>query len=247
MLTAEQELARRTRRSFIGLGVGAVAAFGAWKWLNLPNDVEGDIPPHLRRVLGFNERVVRKAVYGNDHLVPVFPKSAIGKLKENGDIGLKTDIDLAAWRLEVAPIGPADAIAMLTMEDVKALPKFEQTFEFKCVEGWSTVTSFAGARLGDFTAKYAAGSEKAAFVGMRTPDEDYYVGIDMPSALHPQTLLAYEMNGEPLTLPHGAPLRLVVPVKYGIKNIKRIGRIEYTNERPADYWAAVGYDYYAGL
>jgi len=55
------------------------------------------------------------------------------------------------------------------------------------------------------------------------------------------------MNGEPLTLPHGAPLRLVVPVKYGIKNIKRIGRIEYTNERPADYWAAVGYDYYAGL
>jgi DMSO/TMAO reductase YedYZ molybdopterin-dependent catalytic subunit len=69
----------------------------------------------------------------------------------------------------------------------------------------------------------------------------------MPSALHPQTLLAYEMNGAPLTDKHGAPLRLVMPVKYGIKNIKRIGRIEYTNERPADYWAEQGYDYYSGL
>ena len=79
------------------------------------------------------------------------------------------------------------------------------------------------------------------------PAEDYYVGIDMPSALHPQTLLAYEMNGKTLEDRHGAPLRLVVPVKYGIKNIKRIGKIAYTNEQPADYWAEQGYDYYSGL
>jgi len=82
---------------------------------------------------------------------------------------------------------------------------------------------------------------------MVTPDKGYYVGLDMPSALHPQTLLAYEMNGAPLEDGHGAPLRLVVPVKYGIKNIKRIGRIEYTNQRPPDYWAEQGYDYYSGL
>jgi DMSO/TMAO reductase YedYZ molybdopterin-dependent catalytic subunit len=82
---------------------------------------------------------------------------------------------------------------------------------------------------------------------MKTPDEEYYVSIDMPGALHPQTLLAYEMNGAPLTAKHGAPLRLVVPVKYGIKNIKQIGRIEYTNSRPDDYWAERGYDWYAGL
>lgn len=69
----------------------------------------------------------------------------------------------------------------------------------------------------------------------------------MPSALHPQTLLAYEMNGKPLEAGHGAPLRLAIPVKYGIKNIKRIGSIEYTDERPKDYWAERGYDWYAGL
>jgi DMSO/TMAO reductase YedYZ molybdopterin-dependent catalytic subunit len=82
---------------------------------------------------------------------------------------------------------------------------------------------------------------------MWTPGKDYYVGVDMPSALHPQSLLAYEMNGKPLEDRHGAPLRLVMPVKYGIKNIKRIGRIAYVNERPADYWAEQGYDYYSGL
>jgi DMSO/TMAO reductase YedYZ molybdopterin-dependent catalytic subunit len=66
-------------------------------------------------------------------------------------------------------------------------------------------------------------------------------------ALHPQTLLAYEMNGQPLSPDHGAPLRLVTPLKYGIKQIKQIGRITYTNARPRDYWHEQGYDYYAGL
>ena len=82
---------------------------------------------------------------------------------------------------------------------------------------------------------------------MKTPNKEYYVGVDMPSALHPQTLLAYEMNGAPLTDDHGAPLRLMTPVKYGIKNIKRIGSIEFTTTRPDDYWAERGYDWYAGL
>ena len=84
-------------------------------------------------------------------------------------------------------------------------------------------------------------------MSLATPDQVYYVGLDLPSALHPQTLLAYEMNGQALTSEHGSPLRLVIPVKYGIKNIKRVGSIRFTNERPADYWAEQGYDWYAGL
>jgi hypothetical protein len=75
---------------------------------------------------------------------------------------------------------------------------------------------------------------------------EYYVGLDIASALHPQTLLCYEMNGQPLTPQHGAPLRLVIPVKFGIKNLKRIGTIRFTDVRPADYWAERGYDWYAG-
>ncbi len=69
----------------------------------------------------------------------------------------------------------------------------------------------------------------------------------MPSAMHPQTLLAYEVNEKPLPLEHGQPLRLIIPVKYGTKNLKRIGSISFSNERPPDYWAEQGYDYYSGL
>jgi DMSO/TMAO reductase YedYZ molybdopterin-dependent catalytic subunit len=85
------------------------------------------------------------------------------------------------------------------------------------------------------------------YVGMVTPDKAYYVGLDMPSAMHPQTLLAYEMNGKPLPVKHGQPLRLIIPVKYGIKNLKRIGTISFSDERLPDYWAEQGYDYYSGL
>lgn len=243
---AEAEIRRRSRRAFTVLGVGAVAGVTGLAFLNKDGE-EGDIPPALRGILGMNERVVRSTLYSNTHLVRTYPPSAIGDIKENGDVGMDDDIDLAAWRLNVIPYGKSAALAPLTMDDVRALPRYEEIIDFKCVEGWSCVTKFAGARLSDFTAKFAPGSEKAQCVGMKTPDEEYYVGIDMPSALHPQTLLAYEMNGKPLEDEHGAPLRLAIPVKYGIKNIKRIGTIEYTDTKPDDYWAERGYDWYAGL
>ncbi len=226
-LTPEQELRRRSRRSFVALGVGAVVVGGAWEWVNSA-PLEDEIPGPLRRVLGFNERVVRTALYNEGHLVRTYPASAIGKLKVNGKIGMEMPVDLADWCLDLAPMGGGPE-RKLALDDVRSLPRHEETIDFKCVEGWSTVTQFAGARLSDFTARFAPGSERASFVGMWTPSKDYYVGVDMPSALHPQTLLAYEMNGQPLEDRHGAPLRLLIPVKYGIKNIKRIGRIAYTN------------------
>ena len=65
--------------------------------------------------------------------------------------------------------------------------------------------------------------------------------------MHPQTVLAYEMNDQPLDLKNGAPLRLVIPIKYGVKSLKRIGRIFFSDEKPADYWAEQGYDWWAGL
>lgn len=148
---------------------------------------------------------------------------------------------------------------LLTLADIQALPRVEMTIEFKCIEGWSTIVHWAGARLADFIAHYQPQTRSntapdarnrpqdlVRYVSMVTPDGGYYVGLDMPSALHLQTLLAYEMNGQPLTLPHGAPLRLVTPTKYGIKQIKRIGRIAFTDKRPADFWAERGYDWYAG-
>jgi DMSO/TMAO reductase YedYZ molybdopterin-dependent catalytic subunit len=242
----ERDIARRTRRAFMVMGTTAAAGVTGWALLNHGGE-EGDIPPGLRGILGFNERVVRSTLYGNTHLAKTYPVSAIGKIKANGDVGLDPDESGAEWHLDVTPFGASTPSAKLTIAEIRALPRYEETIDFKCVEGWSTVTQFAGARLADFTAKFAPGSERAQCVGMKTPDEEYYVGLDMPSALHPQTLIAWEMNGQPLTPEHGAPLRLVIPVKYGIKNIKRIGSIEYTDTRPTDYWAERGYDWYAGL
>jgi hypothetical protein len=245
--TPEQELARRSRRSFLALGAGTLGAAAGGYWIHSLLGAD-DIPSSLRTVLGINERVVRTTLYSDGHLARTYPASAIGKIKVNGEIGMEEPIDPAEWCLDLAPLKTTGGSERtLAIADIRSLPRYEETIDFKCVEGWSTVTQFAGARISDFTAKFAPGSEKAAYVGMRTPSKDYYVGVDMPSALHPQSLLAYEMNGEPLADRHGAPLRLVMPVKYGIKNIKRIGRIEYTNERPADYWAEQGYDYYSGL
>jgi Oxidoreductase molybdopterin binding domain len=149
---------------------------------------------------------------------------------------------------------------LLTMADVRKLPHVEMVTEFKCIEGWSEIVYWGGARLRDFLAAFPrrAGSgnrlhptELATgipkYVGFETPDGQYYVGIELEVALHPQTLLAYELNGQPLTPDHGAPLRLVTPLKYGIKQLKQIGRIVYTDGRPHDYWHEQGYDYYAGL
>ncbi len=148
---------------------------------------------------------------------------------------------------------------LLTLDDIKSLPRVEMTTELKCIEGWSVVVNWTGARFSDFINKFQPATRDGSqpnvanqpdnllpYVSMVTPDGGYYVGMDMPSILHPQTLLAYEMNGAPLTLEHGAPLRLVTPTKYGIKQIKRIGRISFTDARPADYWAERGYDWYSG-
>jgi DMSO/TMAO reductase YedYZ molybdopterin-dependent catalytic subunit len=110
------------------------------------------------------------------------------------------------------------------------------------------VQKWAGARFSDFTKKFLPpGAGLTDYVYMATDGEDYFVGLDMKSALHPQTLLAWEQNDKALTYEHGAPLRLIIPVKYGIKNLKRIGLIRYTNQRPRDYWYEQGYDWFAGL
>jgi DMSO/TMAO reductase YedYZ molybdopterin-dependent catalytic subunit len=113
------------------------------------------------------------------------------------------------------------------------------------------VTTWGGVRLADFVAAHDLGRRRGdvwyPYLSLATHDGGYYVGLDTPSALHPQTLLCDRLNDEPLTASHGGPLRLVVTVKYGIKNIKWLGRMHFREDRPADYWAERGYDWYAGL
>jgi len=166
--------------------------------------------------------------------------------RHNSDIGSDGKFDVAAWKLQVTRItGEKLAIGI---DEIKALPKTDIVYDFKCVEGWDQIQHWGGVRFIDFVDHFGLTAEtQLNYVGMATPDKGYYVGLDMPSAMHPQTILAYELNEKPLPFNHGLPLRLIIPVKYGIKNLKRIGTITFSNHRPPDYWAEEGYDYYSGL
>lgn len=255
MKTPEEHMRALSRRSFLWAGFAALGATGVWQAiLRSPRD-KGMLAP-LRGVNEFN-REVWERLFRENSRAPEFDKRLAGS-RYNSNIGLTSELDPAQWRLRVEGLHTGDRL--LTLDDIKRLPRVEQTTEFKCIEGWSQIMTFAGARMIDFARAYgpklrskqAPGSDLVAsevvpYVWMETPDGKYFVGLDTPSALHPQSLLAYEMNGAPLEEKHGAPLRLVIPVKYGIKNIKRIGRIRFTDVQPRDYWHEDGYDWYAGL
>ena len=238
----DSEMRRRTRRSFVVAAITSAVGYAGFRWLKTRPAVEG-LPKPLRGLLRFNDRVSEK-LFNPNRRIPQLPSSAITPRgpRLNGDIGLGTVIDQNDWRLH---IGGTDLA--FTLADLRALPEVTQVTPLNCIEGWTTVARWTGVRLSDFTDRFFPRGRQNSFVGLSTPSGDYYVGLDAPSAFHPQTLLCYTINGEPLTAQHGAPLRLLIPTKYGIKNLKRIGHLHYSNERPADYWAEQGYDWYAGF
>ena len=197
-------------------------------------------------MLDANARLNQQALFSDQHLSPDFPPERIQAIRANGDFGLEPPLDPASWRLVLTPWRAA-VPQQFTMADIRQLRKIEYTAEFRCIEGWSSIVRWGGVPFKEFAAQFAPGSQGAAYVSLATPDQEYYVGIDMASMLHPQTMLCFEKNGQPLETAHGAPLRLIIPVKYGIKNIKRIGSISFSHQPPPDYWAEDGYDYYAGL
>jgi len=261
---AKRRMRSLSRRGFLIGGAAAVFGYVGYGWLKQPENF-----PVFQRVLKFNEDL-SQLYYSPKHLAPEFPKSSVSMARVNGGEGMNDDFDPATWKLQVVGVANQNSYSqyktdlnydgisplasgsersplsglLLTLDDIKRLPRVEMTTELKCIEGWSIIVNWVGARFSDFVAAYQPQFTK--YVGIVTPDEGYYVGWDMPSILHPQTLLAYEMNGAPLTMEHGAPLRLVSTVKYGIKQIKRIGRIEFTDTRPPDFWAEQGYDWYSG-
>lgn len=242
----KRELGRRSRRGFLAGGVSLLAAGGGIRWLATSTDFDDGIQSPLRRVFEFNE-----ALWGQKQPGPPvreFPVDAAANPRVNGIIGLfanrEFDSDLPPDPLKVHVQGPGGYEATLGAADLANLPRVESTTELKCVEGWSTIVSWSGYRVADLAQKL---SLKSTYVGMETPDGAYFVGLDGASALHPQTLLCDTMNGTPLNRLHGGPLRLVIPNKYGVKNLKNIGTIRFTEDRPKDYWAQEGYDWYLGL
>jgi DMSO/TMAO reductase YedYZ molybdopterin-dependent catalytic subunit len=250
-LTVEQKIKRRNFISFAVFGAYAAGAYGGWRWLyKSPTETAGitaGAHKPLREALNKTALFFRRLTFNESHLVKTYPRSmAAKKIRHNSDIGLEGVMPPEYWKLQVKKI--SGETLQFTLDELMKLPKTEITYDFKCVEGWDQISHWEGVSFRDFMAHYKLDAEsKMDYVGMETPDKKYYVGIDMPSAMHPQTLLAYQMNDELLNGNHGQPLRLIIPVKYGIKNIKRIGTIIFSDSRPRDYWAEQGYDYYSGL
>jgi DMSO/TMAO reductase YedYZ molybdopterin-dependent catalytic subunit len=176
--------------------------------------------------------------------LPASPPS--GKApRVNGKVGLDDeDFDASKWVLDIGG-------RKLSLAEIKKLKRTESTCLFKCIEGWSEDMAYAGVRFSDFAETYGLGKKPDgsffSYAGLETPEGDYFVSIDQKSLWHPQTVLAYEMNGKLLTRDNGAPLRLMIPVKYGIKNLKCVGKIFFSDDRPRDYWQERGYDWFAGL
>jgi len=154
-------------------------------------------------------------------------------------------VDLENWTLTVS--GALQKPGEYHLEQVQALPKFRQNTRHVCVEGWDVIGRFGGARFSDFLNMIGADTS-ASYITLACAD-DYYESLDMATALHPQTLLCYEMYDRPLTREHGAPLRLSVPTKIGYKQAKYLTALTVTNvlSGKVGYWEDQGYSSFYGL
>jgi DMSO/TMAO reductase YedYZ molybdopterin-dependent catalytic subunit len=244
-IVTERQVRNKTLVAFLFLLLFMAGVLMGWNWLHRQTKEQGAIKP-LRTVLDGNETIFFN-ILSNEHLAKTYPKNmAARNVRLNGAIGMNNDFDPSSWKLKLVR-SPGDT-QYISLEEIKALPKTEVIFDFKCIEGWSQVTHWGGVRFSDFIKKYGLEEQaKLRFTGLVTPDEEYYVGIDNKSMMHPQTLLCYEVNGAPLPVDNGYPLRLIIPVKYGIKHLKRIGTMFFSSHRPPDYWYERGYDYFSGL
>ncbi|MCX6317311.1 MAG: molybdopterin-dependent oxidoreductase [Bacteroidetes bacterium] len=243
----EATIRKKTIYSFSMFVLFAVLFVVGWFWLRGQPSKAGKTSAPIRAVLNTNESIF-DGLLSDNRLAKEYPLSlAANPARVNGDLGLKSKFDTANWAMQVI-LAKGDTMRV-SLNDIKKLPRTEIVFNFKCIEGWSQITHWAGVRFSEFMRAYGLNEESAKkYLGLATPDKEYYVGIDMRSALHPQTILCYELNGKPLPLNQGYPLRLIIPVKYGVKSLKRIGYMYFDNNRTPDYWADVkGYDYFSGL
>jgi len=202
--------------------------------------------PLLKAGLGFSDWV-SAAIFRRGHLVPTFSDAELtpfDKFPINDydvdDPGVNPD----RWTLTIS--GAVQKAGDYKLAQIQSLPKITQNTRHVCVEGWDVVGNFSGARLSDFLRLIGADTS-ARFITVKCAD-DYYESLDMATALHPQTLLCYEMYGRPLTGQHGAPLRLTIPTKIGYKQAKWLTEMSVTNLlQQVGYWEDQGYSEFYGL
>jgi DMSO/TMAO reductase YedYZ molybdopterin-dependent catalytic subunit len=256
-------LRRRTRRDVLLFGAGTLAAVAGAGSL-LPQDTFTRLG--LRRKINFSgkERLlnsalridddVAEALYSENRCVPTYPKSQITELKNNYNGATPGPGYIPGWHLTLDGLASGVSVAVDIDNLMTRFSIYEQITRLVCVEGWSAIAWWAGLRFDDLMRVYPPISlakwvrvESSVNLDASGNPDPYYVSIDLATARHPQTLLATHFNGQALTVEHGAPLRLVAPVKLGLKNVKAITRLTYVVEEPRDYWAERGYSHYDGI
>ena len=148
--------------------------------------------------------------------------------------------DERVWRLEIS--GLVERPVSLTYAQLLALPRATQVSDFHCVTGWSVPKArWAGVRLADLLAlaRPHASAKAIRFVSLEDPYQD---SLSLEQALLPDVMLATELDGKPLSRPHGAPARIVIPEMYGYKGVKWLTRLELVDHQPTGYWEGLGYD-----
>jgi DMSO/TMAO reductase YedYZ molybdopterin-dependent catalytic subunit len=256
-----QLLRHWTRRDLLLLGMGAIGAVAVGGSL-LPQTTlerlgiihENKDWPRKEWLLNKSLRIdddVAEALYSRDRLVPTYTKSQITPLKNNYNGATPNPSYIPEWRLTLDGLASGLSVSLNIRDLLASFPVHEQITRLVCVEGWSAIAWWAGLRFDDLLRAYPPMSqaqwarlESSVNLGPWGNPDPYFVSLDLLTARHPQTLLATHLNGKPLTVEHGAPLRLLVPVKLGLKNIKAITRITYAAKEPADYWAKRGYSRY---
>jgi DMSO/TMAO reductase YedYZ molybdopterin-dependent catalytic subunit len=233
----ERKFAHVSRRELLRvapvLALGAFAIPGAQEWL-------------LKKGLGFSDWASAR-FFRRGHVATTFADSDLtpfAKFPINGYDVADPGVIFENWSLTVTGLvqKPGD----YKLDQIQSLPRFRQNTRHVCVEGWDVIGRFGGARLSDFLAMIGADTS-ARFITVACAD-DYYESLDMATALHPQTLLCYEMYDRPLTREHGAPLRLSIPTKIGYKQAKYLTDLKVTNVvEKVGYWEDQGYSEFYGL
>jgi DMSO/TMAO reductase YedYZ molybdopterin-dependent catalytic subunit len=253
----------QTRRDLLLFSAGAVAAAAGAGFL-LPQNTLNRLgvgrlmnSPGKEWLLNKALRIdddVAEALYSQHRMVPTYTKSQTTPIKNNYNGATPDPGYIPGWKLTLEGLASGLSVSLDIRKLLNRFRMHEQITRLVCVEGWSAIAWWAGVRFDDLLrayppisqAKWARVESSVNLDASGNPDP-YFVSIDLATARHPQTLLVTQHNGQALTLEHGAPLRLLVPVKLGLKNVKAITRITYSAEEPRDYWARFGYSSYDGI
>src|SRR6185295_1566434 len=221
------QVAQLERRLFLRRGL----SLGALTMLSGCNVTEQEsVQKALWAMSRWNDRVQRW-IFDPDRLAPEFPESAITKpFPFNAFYGMAEvpRVDATSYKLEVA--GLVREKKSWILPELYALPQVSQVTRHICVEGWSAIGKWSGVRFSDFLQRIGA-DLTAKYVGFRCADK-YSTSIDMPTALHPQTLLTFRFADQILPPKYGFPMKLRIPTKLGFKNPKHISEIFVTNTYP---------------